>query len=362
MKRLYQRRKDAFPCPADLVQAAAPQGSLGPPDRQPLREQLRRRGPPAERHPRRSGGQRSGRAAGLPPERAEARGADRHQLDAAARGLFRQPGRRRRRRSRRRAGRGDRARLRLARALARRVRRHGQGAGRRLGLGGADPLAARRPALQRLGGRPHAQPGRRHAGAGARHVRARLSPRLRQQRRRLCRCLHGQHRLGAHRRALRRRSACAAKPHTVDAPTARADARRRSRPAGDRRAPRRRRHDGAGRPARRAPRAAGQGRRGRRVAADAAPRRWSTAPGASRSAATAPRSCASAASTPSASPAASAPGAPTACPPNRSRKEKRHEMGHPRTSQDRPHRLPVADHALHRQGSRSSSTCRPPRC
>ena len=110
----------------------------------------------------------------------------------------------------RRAGRGDRARLRLARALARRVRRHGQGAGRRLGLGGADPLAARRPAGQRLGGRPHAQPRRRHAAAGARHVRARLSPRLRQQRRGLCRRLHGQHRLAAHRRALRRRAAAAA--------------------------------------------------------------------------------------------------------------------------------------------------------
>ena len=105
-----------------------------------------------------------------------------------------------------RAGRGDRARLRIARQVARRVRRHGQGAGRRLGLGGADPLAARRHARQRLGGRPHAQPGRRHAAAGARHVRARLSHRLRQQRRRLCRCLHGQHRLGANRRALRRRA------------------------------------------------------------------------------------------------------------------------------------------------------------
>ena len=30
--------------------------------------------------------------------------------------------------------------------------------------------------------------------------------------------------------------------------------------------------------------------------------------------------------------------------------------------EDRPHRLPVADPALHRQGSRSSSTCRPTRC
>ena len=37
---------------------------------------------------------------------------------------------------------------------------------------------------QRLVGRPHPQPGRRHAAAGARHVRARLSHRLRRQRRR----------------------------------------------------------------------------------------------------------------------------------------------------------------------------------
>ena len=69
------------------------------------------------------------------------------------------------------------------------------------------PLAARRHPGQCLGGRPHPRPGRRHAGAGARHVRALLSHRLRRQRRRLCRCLHGQHRLGTNRGALRRRGA-----------------------------------------------------------------------------------------------------------------------------------------------------------
>ena len=208
--------------PARSLQAASPQRPLRPPDRQPLREQLRRRGPPAERDPRRPRRPRSGERAGLSPERAEARGTDRDQLHAAARGLFRSVGRRRRRRSDGRAGRGDRARLRIARQVARRVRRHGQGAGRRLGLGRADPLAARRHPRQRLGGRPHARPGRRHAGAGARHVRARLSHRLRQQRRCLRRCLHGQHRLGKNRGALRRRGAhCQASHRRYSRPRAR---------------------------------------------------------------------------------------------------------------------------------------------
>ena len=47
---------------------------------------------------------------------------------------------------------GARARLRLLRALARGVHRHGQGAGRRLGLGAADVVAAR-PAGSSTSGR-----------------------------------------------------------------------------------------------------------------------------------------------------------------------------------------------------------------
>src|SRR5690242_5677279 len=80
-------------------------------------------------------------------------------------------------------------------------------------------------------------------------------------------------------------------------------------------------------------------------------RRWFTAPGASRSAATARPGCASAASTPSPWPAASAPGAPTAFPPNPTAKETSHEVDYPRTSEDRPHRLSVADQPLHRQAA-----------
>src|SRR5580704_1339894 len=82
-----------------------------------------------------------------------------------------------------------------------------------------------------------------------------------------------------------------------------------------------------------------------------APRPWSTAPGASRSAAIARPSFANAASTPLPWQAASAPGAPTACRQNLSRKETANEVGYPRTPQDRPHRMPVADRALHREAA-----------
>ena len=252
----------------------------------------------------------------------------------------------------RRAGRGDRARLRIARQVARRVRRHGQGAGRRLGLGGAD-AARRATARWSTSGRPTtptAWPAARRcwrstctstpitstsAPTPAAYVDAFMDN------------------IAWERVAARFAGVPPARPSRT--PSTRRPRARCSMPiptcvvidarlADDA-------HDGAGRAARRAARAARQGRRGRRVAARAAPRPWSIAPGASRSAATAPPSCANAASTPSPSPAASAPGAPTACRPNRSRKEKQHEMGYPRTSQDRPHRLPVADRALHREAA-----------
>ena len=88
-----------------------------------------------ERNPRRAGHPRPGRRTGLSPQRAEARGTDRHQLDAAARSLFRQSRRRRWWRSNWSAWRSDRARFRLDRQVARRVRGHGQGPGRRLRAG-----------------------------------------------------------------------------------------------------------------------------------------------------------------------------------------------------------------------------------
>ena len=174
-----------FHARTDFLQAAAPQGPVGPPDRQPLREQLRRRGPPAERDPRRACGHRSGRP--LPGFRLN--GLKREELiatnsmllhevyfDSLGEGGGGDPDGR--------PGRGDRARLRLAREW----RAEFVAMGKALGGGSGWVVLTRSPrdgtARQRLGGRPHAQPGRRHADAGARHVRARLSHRLRQQRRR----------------------------------------------------------------------------------------------------------------------------------------------------------------------------------
>ena len=112
--------------------------------------------------------------------------------------------RRRGRRSacRPRSGRGAGARLRQPARLARRVHRHGEGAGRRLGLGTADLVAAARPAGQSVGGGSCAWPGRRRADPGAGHVRALLSHGLRHQGRSLCRCRDGEPAMGAHRRAL----------------------------------------------------------------------------------------------------------------------------------------------------------------
>ena len=212
MKQVYQGGRNGPSGKANRLQASSARRPVGPADHQPLREQLRRRRPSAERDQERACGPRTGQRPGLSPERAEARGADRDQLDAAARALFRQAGRPRWR-SRRPPRRGDRPRLRFARPLADGVHGNGPRARRRIGLGPAQPLAARRHAMQRLGRRPYARPGRRHADPGARHVRARLSSRLRHQRVGLCRCLHGQSPLAPPPGALHRRRVSADIPH-----------------------------------------------------------------------------------------------------------------------------------------------------
>src|SRR3982750_4090693 len=54
-----------IPSPPDFFQATATERPVGPPDRQPLREQLWRCRPPAERHQRRACRPRSGGAARL---------------------------------------------------------------------------------------------------------------------------------------------------------------------------------------------------------------------------------------------------------------------------------------------------------
>lgn len=67
-------------------------------------------------------------------------------------------------------GGGDRAGLWQRGPLARRIRRHGQGARRRIGVGVADLERSGQASGQYLGRRPHHDPGRRHAASGPRHV------------------------------------------------------------------------------------------------------------------------------------------------------------------------------------------------
>ena len=116
-------------------------------------------------------------------------------------------------------------------ALAAGVHRHGQGAGRRLGLGAAHLVGARwHGCVQYLGGRPHPQRWPTARRPGARHVRARLSPRFRRQGRRLRRRLHEEHPLGARRRRAivpgARRSARAAHDRTHEPRELRSSAER----------------------------------------------------------------------------------------------------------------------------------------
>src|SRR3954454_578109 len=69
----------------------------------------------------------------------------------------------------------------LERWRAKFVRRDGQGARGRLGMGAAQPLGARRQAREPVGFRPRPHARGRSADPGARHVRALLPPGLRGQ-------------------------------------------------------------------------------------------------------------------------------------------------------------------------------------
>ena len=332
---------------------------------QPLREQLRRRGPPAERDPSTIS------AATIRPTLPGFRlnGLKREELiatnsmllhevyfDSLGEGGGGDPDRS--------AGRGDRARLRLARPLARRVRRHGQGAGRRLGLGGADPLAARRH-VSATSGRPTtrtAWPAARRswrstctstpitstsAAMPAGYVDAFMAN------------------IAWARVAARFAGAAFAgqAAHGRRADRAR-HARGRSRPAGDRRAPRRRRDRRcrsacAARGARRRKRSTRSRRRCRPAPRSLVYCAWGFEIGGDCAAKLRERGI-DAVAIAGGIGTWRANGLPTE--PLKEGEAEAHEMGHPRTSQDRPHRLPMADHALHRQGSRSSSTCPPTRC
>mmetsp|Transcript_5759 Transcript_5759/g.22386 ORF Transcript_5759/g.22386 Transcript_5759/m.22386 type:complete len:541 (-) Transcript_5759:28-1650(-) len=181
------------PTPAIRAERAA--RPVGQAACQPPPEQLRRRGQTTERHPHAVGHHAARQRARVPAQRAEARRAHRHELDVAARALLRQPGRRRAGDGAS-VGAGAREQLRQRRALARRVRRHGEGPRRWLRLGAAGVPAARGHARQPVVRRPHACGGRRGADPRAGHVRARLPHGLRRGSRRLRRCVHGQHRLG----------------------------------------------------------------------------------------------------------------------------------------------------------------------
>src|SRR5437660_3101189 len=218
---------------------------LGEAHREPLREQLRRGAAAPERH------HRAARVAGFREhpgpcaEWAQARAARRAQLHAAARALLREHGRRRP------ADEGDdrnpRARLWLARSLARGVQGDGIRARRRLGLGAAHLYPARRPPHQPVRRRALAVRREWRADPGARHVRARLSHGLRRQRQGLRRYVPAQRGLASAGAALRRRGQSSRAPAARTAGvrrhpghrrggSERHDGRRQAR-AGHRRAP-----------------------------------------------------------------------------------------------------------------------------
>src|SRR4029453_1829400 len=126
------------------------------------------------------------------------------ELDASPRAVLRQHGIRRWTADRdARASSGPR--LRLGEPLAERVRRYGEGPGRRLGVGVARLRAARPPAHQSVRGRSWPDHRGRHSDPGAGHVRACVPNRFRSERDRLYRCLPPQHRLGVDANALRGR-------------------------------------------------------------------------------------------------------------------------------------------------------------
>ena len=113
-------------------------------------------------------GPRLGAHAHVRDQRPQARRADRCGLGDPARDLFRFARRTRRQsahrasRAARRARPGARARFRQRHGLARRVYRHGEGAGRRFRLGDPRLVRALGPAGQPVGGRPRARPARRY--------------------------------------------------------------------------------------------------------------------------------------------------------------------------------------------------------
>src|SRR5439155_1233359 len=96
----------------------------------------------------------------------------------------------------RRHRRGAETRLRERRSVAGRVRRHGEGAPGRIGLGPPALPPSRSAPRESMGGRSYARARRRSADPRARHVRALLSARLRRLRGAVCRRVHGQHQLG----------------------------------------------------------------------------------------------------------------------------------------------------------------------
>jgi hypothetical protein len=103
-----------------------------------------------------------------------------------------------------RAAGGDRARLRLVRAVARRIHRPGKGARRRLRMGAAVMVSPRRQIGQPVGLRPLPHDRRRDPDRRARYVRALLSHRLRRQGRKLRGCIRRGAALGQSGSALRR--------------------------------------------------------------------------------------------------------------------------------------------------------------
>ena len=118
---------------AAAVRPVEDQGLVGEDPDQPLRQQLHRRRQAAQADHRAARRARFRQGARLSDQRAETRGIDRDQFDDIARSLFRRP--RRGEPARAGACRGAGPRLRQLRAVARRIRRDGQGRRRRLRLG-----------------------------------------------------------------------------------------------------------------------------------------------------------------------------------------------------------------------------------
>jgi len=146
MQRCAWRVRHALSTEADPLSSLDAQRPVAEAHRKPLREQLWRRAAAAERHYRAARIHRLREDAGPCHQQPETRGADRAQLDPAARALFRQHGRR---------GQGDQrhvrsahARLRVGATLAHSVFRDGLRARRWFRLGAAHVGTEGRPAYQ----------------------------------------------------------------------------------------------------------------------------------------------------------------------------------------------------------------------